>query len=197
MRGDTLSATSPPDRVDPSRRLASYRVATAVLSVVLIVLAGILTLNGGDLLRPRSSVQGNPTLVFLDGINRTITYRGPWTGYLGPSVNDSCAYCPVGAQAGGAIRIPLATWSLPQNASFWIYTNVSGPFLVQSPGCSPTPCTYPWVRVWAYQTFVEKGALTSMTLFATFLLPAQSPEAPSIVALNATLCPVPECPAPS
>lgn len=197
MSGDAVSTPASRGSVGPLPRFAPYRVATVVLAAVLIVLATILTFNGGELLRPHSSLQGNPILVFVDGINRTISYRGPWTGYVGPSVNDSCTYCPVGAQAGGAIRIPLATWSLPQNASFWIYTNVSGPFLVQSPGCSPAPCTFPWVRVWGYQTFVQEGALTSLTLFATFRLPAQSPGFPNIVALNATFCPVPVCQPPS
>lgn len=181
----------------PDRGHSFWRVSTAVLTVALVVLAVVLTLNGGALPFPSSKSQGNPVLVFIDGINRTIDYMGNWTGYVGPTTNDSCVYCPVGAQAGGAIRIPLATWSLPVNASFWIYTNVSGPFLVQAPGCSPAPCTFPWLKVWAYETYVQKDTLTSMTLFATFKLPATSPGFPNIVELNATFCPVPTCPAPS
>jgi hypothetical protein len=69
-----------------------------------------------------------------------------------------------------------------------VFTNVSGPFLVQAPSCSPAPCTFPWLRVWSFETFVPADTLTSMTLFATFQLPNQA-SWPNIVNLNATFCP--------
>lgn len=174
-----------------------WRVATVVLVGVLLVLATVLTVNHGSVVFPHAGQQGNPVLIFIDGVNRSIMYRGAWTGYVGPSVNDTCTYCPVGAEAGGAVRVPLATWSIPQNASFWIFTNVSGPFLVQAPGCSPAPCTFPWLKVWSYETYVQQGAVQSLTLFATFKLPGQPADQPNFLTLNATFCPVPTCPAPS
>ena len=163
-------------------------MAATVLAVVLIVLTTILVLNNGALPLGKPGSSGNPTLIYVDGIDRNTTYKGNLPAYFGPTVNDSCPYCPVGAQAGGALRIPLATWSPPSNLSFWVFTNVSGPFLVLGPSCSPAPCTLPWIRVWSFETYVAAGALTSMTLFATFKLPNQA-NGPNIVNLNVTFCP--------
>jgi len=165
----------------------------AILSVILVILVVILVANNGSLRFPSKTPATNPTLVYIDGIDRLVSYRGSWTGYEGPAVNDSCVYCPVGAQAGGALDVPLATWSLPQNVSLWIYTNVSGPFLVQVPGCGPAPCVFPWVHVWSYHAFFQKGALTSTTFFGTFELPSRSGPPPNIIDLNVTFCPVPVC----
>lgn len=171
-----------------TRRPYPWRIVASLLAVVLIVLATVLTLNDGALPLGRSHSLGNPTLVFIDGINRTIAYKGNITGDFGPEINDSCPHCPLGAQEGGAIRVPIATWYPPTNLSFWVFTNVSGPFPVQGPSCSPAPCTLPWIAVWSFQTYVPADVLTSMTLFATFQLLA-SASSPNIVDLNATFCP--------
>jgi hypothetical protein len=176
-----------PRRTTPSTMIA------AVLAAVLIALATILVLNHGSVLFGQPGSASNPVLIYIDGIDRNVTYKGNLPHYFGPSINDSCPYCPVGAQVGGAIRIPLATWSPPQNLSFWVFTNVSGPFPVQAPGCSPAPCTFPWLKVWSFETFVHAGVLTSMTLFSTFLLPNQPTGSLNIIDLNATFCPASIC----
>lgn len=167
-------------------RTNTSTVIAVILAAVLIVLTTILVLNHGTLAFGQTS--GNPTLVFVDGIDRNITYLGGLPQYFGPTTNDSCPYCPVGAEAGGALRIPLARWYPPRNLSFWVFTNVSGPFLVQGPSCSPAPCTLPWIRVWSFETYVPADTLASMTLFATFQLPNHE-NWPNIVTLNATFCP--------
>lgn len=189
------SPVSPPNL----RRPTLSTVIASVLAAALLILAAILVLNHGTLVpNGPSGPTSDPVLVFVDGIHRIITYDGGAPEFLGPAgVNDSCAYCPVGAQAGGALRIPLAIWSPPANLSFWIFTNVSGPFPVLAPSCSPAPCTIPWISVWSFQTFVSAGTLQTMVLFATFLLPSQPEGSPNIVDLNATLCPVSVCPAPA
>jgi len=177
-----------------------YRASPTIavgLAVVLVILAGVLVYGHGSLRLPAVSKPGNPVIIYIDGINRTISYRGGWTGYEGPAVNDSCPYCPVGAQAGGALRLPLATWDPPQNVSIWVFTNVTGPFPVQYPFCSGAGCTFPWVKTWTFETFVPAHTLSSMTLYATFLLPTGSAGFPNIVQLNATFCPVPVCQPPS
>jgi len=171
---------------------ASPAVA-ATLTVILVVLAGILVVNNGSIRFEHSVGPQNPIIVPIDAIERQISYRGPWTGYEGPAVNDSCIYCPFGAQEGSAIRLPIATWYLPQNVSIWIYTNVSGTFPVQAPGCSPAPCVFPWLKVWSYETFVQKGVLLALTLFATFELPDNLGPPFAAIYLNATFCPVPVC----
>ncbi len=165
--------------------------------MALVIISGILVLNDGSIRLGQGTGSGNPIIVPIDGIHRVISYRGSYTGYEGPAINDSCAYCPLGAQAGAAIEIPLATWYLPQNISLWIYTNVSGSFPVQASSCSPAPCTIPWVRVWSYETFVNKGAVLALTLYATFKLPSGSGPPVTIVDLNATFCPVPVCARPA
>ena len=170
-------------------------VIAVILAVILVVLATILVLNHGALPLGGSTTAGNPTLIYIDGIDRNITYEGGLPHYFGPLTNDSCPYCPVGAQAGGAVRIPLATWNLPVNLSFWVFTNVSGPFLVQGSGCGGAGCTFPWLKVWSLETYVPSETLTSMTLFATFQLPNQA-HWPNIVTLNATFCPTTMCPPP-
>jgi hypothetical protein len=177
----------------PSRRTHPSTVVAAVLSAALITLTLILIVNHGALPLTQTGPGGNPVLVYIDGIHRNVTYLGNPTGYFGPSLNDSCPYCPVGAQAGGAVRIPLGTWYPPQNLSLWIFTNVSGPFLVQAPGCSPAPCTFAWLKVWSYETFVPAGTLLSLTLFSTFLLPNQAGTAPNFIDLNLTVCPTTTC----
>src|SRR5208282_3483253 len=108
----------------PTKRGAHRSTVVAVvLAVVLLVLATILVLNHGTLpLGQTSTPAGNPVLIFIDGIHRVISYKGNISGDFGPGVNDSCPFCPVGAQAGGAIRIPLATWNPPWNLSFWAFT---------------------------------------------------------------------------
>lgn len=164
-------------------------VVAAVLAAALVLLTTILVLNHGSLPITGPGSSGNPLLIYIDGIDRNVSYRGGWTGYAGPQINDSCTYCPVGAQAGGAIRIPIATWDLPLNSSFWVFTNVSGSFLVQSPGCSGAGCAFPWVKTWTYETYFSANSFTSVTLFATFQLPNQSPGPPNIVSLNASFCP--------
>lgn len=167
-----------------------------MLVAILSALAGVLILNHGSLPSLPRSAKGNPVLVPIDGVHRQIAYLGPWTGYEGPSINDSCALCPVSAQVGGVLRIPVAFWHLPTNTSLWIFTNVTGPFPVELPSCSPAPCTFPWVKVWSWSTFVPKDTLTALTLFATFELPNQPPNGPNIIDLNATFCPVSTCAAP-
>jgi hypothetical protein len=188
-RSPAVSASAQPIQSWPPRgRTAPSTVIAAVLAVTLIVLATILVLNHGSVLLGQPSSSGNPVLIYVDGIDRNVTYKGNLPHYFGPTINDSCAYCPVGAQAGGVLQIPLATWNPPSNLSFWVFTNVSGPFLVQGPSCSPAPCTLPWLKVWSYETYVAAGALASMTLFATFQLPDHA-NWPNIVSLNATFCP--------
>jgi hypothetical protein len=179
------------------RRTHPSTIVAATLTVALLVLATILVLNHGTLpLGQSPGSPGNPVFVFIDGIHRVLTYKGSWGGYFGPGVNDSCAYCPVGSQAGAAVWIPLATWYPPQNLSFWIFTNVSGPFPVLGPSCSPAPCVIPWLKVWGFETYVQAGALQSMTLSAAFLLPNQPTGSLNIIDLNATLCPASICPPP-
>jgi len=192
-----LGAISESIRSRPlGRKRNGAGVVAAVLAAALVVIVAVLVLNHGALPLGSSDSSGNPVLVYVDGIDRVITYRGGWTGYFGPGINDSCAFCPTGAQAGGAIRIPLATWNPPSNLSFWVFTNVSGPFPVQDPGCSPAPCTFPWLKVWSYATYVPAGALSSLTFFATFELPNQQ-TSPNIIDLNATFCPSNICPPPT
>jgi hypothetical protein len=194
MNGSGSSAsqttqTSPPvpypvphDGMHPSTILA------VVLAVVLIVLATILVLNHGTLTIGGSGSTGNPPIVLISAINRNITYLGGLPHYFGPTVNDSCPYCPVGAQQGGAIRIPMATWSLPGNLSFWVFTNVTGPFPVLAGGCGGVGCTIPWVTIWSEETYVPAHTLSSMTLFAIFQL-TQPVNGYYAVTLNATFCP--------
>lgn len=190
--GDSRFPTLPrPGRPARSRGLA---VLTAALVAVLVSLSVILALNGGALpFGHQSPSRGNPVLIYVDGINRSLTYQGNMPPYFGPEQNDSCAFCPIGAQEGGAIRIPLATWSPPANLSFWVFTNVSGPFLVQEPSCSPTPCTFPWVKVWSFRTYVPADALSSLTLFATFQLPSSPTGYLNIINLTASFCPSTLC----
>ena len=149
-------------------------IVAVVLIVVLLVLTTILAVNHGSILFSQSSSPGNPNLIFVDGIDRVIAYKGNITGDFGPGINDSCPWCPTGASAGGALRIPLATWNPPPNLSFWVYTNVSGPFPVLGPSCSPAPCTLPWLKLWSFETYVPAHTLITMTFFATFLLPDRS-----------------------
>jgi hypothetical protein len=164
--------------------------------LVLAAITVVLVLNNGSVLFEPTQASTNPLLIYVYGIDRNITYEGNWKGYVGPEVNNSCDYCPIGAQAGGALRIPLATWWVPTNISFWVFTNVTGPYLVQVPGCGPAPCVFPWVRVWSYATYVPADTLTWMTLFATLKLPDSAPPGPASVSLNATFCPTPTCPPP-
>ena len=184
-----LEASSPIASVQSRPRRATVgNVIAAILAAVLLVLATILILNHGSVLPSQSGSPGNTKLIYIDGINRTISYQGNLPQYFGPTTNDSCPYCPIGAQAGGALRIPLATWYPPSNLSFWVYTNISGPFLVQALSCSPLPCTLPWVTVLSFETYVPADTLASMTLFATFQLP-NSVTPPNIVDLSTTFCP--------
>jgi hypothetical protein len=67
------------------------KVITAVLAAVLIVLASILVLNHGSVLFGGAGSTGNPVLIYVDGINRNITYKGNLPPYFGPTKNDSCA----------------------------------------------------------------------------------------------------------
>jgi hypothetical protein len=189
---EVASSTQPVQPYPRRGRTNPSTVITAVLAAALVVLATILVLNHGSVLLGQPGSSGNPVLIYIDGIYRNITYRGNLPHYFGPTTNDSCAYCPVGAQAGGALQIPLATWDPPRNLSFWVFTNVSGPFLVQGPSCSGQGCTLPWLKVWSFETYVAAGVLASMTLFATFKLPDQAGW-PNIIDLNATFCPTTVC----
>jgi hypothetical protein len=198
VNGQLSSAASPNGNSAKPRRPANASSAiAAVLAALLVVLTGVLVAYHGDLPIGQSHSNGNPVLIAIDGIDRDISYEGNWSGYFGPAVNDSCDYCPVSGQTGSAINIPLMTISPPKNLSFWIFTNVSGPFLVQSPGCSPAPCTFAWLKIWTYQTFVQEASLASLTLFATFLLPSHATDSANIIILNATFCPSWVCPAPA
>jgi hypothetical protein len=194
LKGDPTSSGEQQSRSDLNRAGGPnlWKMAASILAAVLIVLAVVLVLNDGALPLGKPAGSGNPRLIYIDGIDRDITYEGNITGDFGPGTNDSCSYCPVGAQAGGAIRIPLATWHTPSNLSFWVFTNVSGPFLVQAPSCSPSPCTLPWIKVWSLETYVPANTLSSMTLFATFQLPS-SATPPNIIDLNASFCPSSIC----
>jgi hypothetical protein len=191
---------SGPGRV-PTRRVRFSRrapvVISTVLATVLLVLTTILVLNNGALPIGKSPQSGNPLIIQINGIDRQIVYKGSWGGYFGPGVNDSCEFCPVGAQAGAAIRIPLGTWNPPANLSFWIFTNISGPFLVQGAGCSPAPCMFPWLTVESLATYVPAGTLAAMTLYGVFLMPDLPSNTSNIINLNATLCPTAVCPPPS
>jgi hypothetical protein len=192
--------TANPPTLARAHRPVSQRVASrlaAIFGAALVVLAGILAVNGGSIYFRSPSAQQNPVIVLVTGIDRTIVYRGSWTGYFGPSTNDSCLFCPIGGQAGSAVRLPLATWSPPENLSLWIYTNVTGPFPVQAAGCSPAPCTLPWLGVWYEETFVPARSVASLTLFGTFLLTGGSQSGPNTIDLNVTVCPVPVCSPPS
>lgn len=184
-----VSYRPPRDPIHPSTILA------AVLAVILIVLATILVLNHGALPLGGSGSPGNPPIVLISAINRNITYLGGIPHNFGPTVNDSCLYCPVGADEGGAIRIPMATWSPPANLSFWVYTNVTGPFPVLAGGCGGVGCTIPWVTVWSEETYVPAHTLASMTLFAIFQL-TKPVNGYYAVTLNATFCPSTLCPPP-
>lgn len=170
-------------------------ITAVVLAVALVILATILILDQGALPLGGSSSDGNPPIVAISGIDRNITYLGGLPKYFGPVVNDSCPFCPVGADAGGAIRIPLATWAPPTNLSFWVYTNVTGPFPVLAGGCGGAGCTIPWVTVWSEENYVPAHTLATMTLFATFQL-TKPVNGFYVVTLNATFCPSTLCPPP-
>jgi len=172
-------------------------VVAAVLAAILLILTTILVLNNGALPFRTTVSEENPIIIEINGVDRQLVYKGNWGGYFGPTTNDSCAFCPVGAQAGAAIRIPLVTWYPPVNLSFWVFTNVSGPFPVQGAGCSPAPCVFPWLSVESLETYVPADTLSSMTLFGVFLLPNTPSSLTNVIDFNATLCPISICPAPT
>ena len=163
-------------------------IVAVVLAVALIILATILVLNHGSLVLGGSPSGGNPSIVLISGIDRNITYLGGLPRYFGPTANNSCPSCPVGAQEGGAIRIQLVNWTLPANLSFWVFTNVTGPFPVLAGGCGGAGCTIPWLKVWSEETYVPAHTLSSMALFATFEL-TRPVGGYYVVTLNATFCP--------
>lgn len=174
--------------VPASRQSGALQIVVAVLASVLMVLTIILVLNHGSVVLSGSSTGGNPPIVLISGIDRNITYLGGLAHYFGPTFNDSCPYCPVGAQAEGAIRIPIATWTIPTNLSFWVFTNVTGPFPVLAGGCGGEGCTIPWVKVWSEETYFGADTLSSVTLFAIFDL-TRPVNGYYTVTLNATFCP--------
>jgi hypothetical protein len=174
-------------------RVPPSTVVSVVLAAILIVLATVLILNGGALPLPRSHSTSNPVFILIDGIHRAITYRGNWTGYFGPTQNDSCGYCPMGAEAGSAVLIPLITLDGPKNLTYWIFYNITGPFLEAASSCSGANCTIPWVRTFSYSIEDDVPGL-NQTIWHAFLMPNTPLPGPNIIQFNATICPTSICP---
>ncbi len=182
---------------EPIRRARIHRSTwlSAILAAILVVLAGILALNGGALPGLSSPASGNPVYVSIDGIDRNITYRGNWTGYFGPTINDTCAFCPMGAQVGSSVFLPMMFLHQPTNLTFTIFYNITGPFLMGAASCSGPNCVIPWVSHFSF--FIYSGIpWNNLTILQNFLMPDQPPTGPNIIQFNATICPSPICPPP-
>ena len=180
----------------PLLRPRYFQAVSAVLASALVVLVGILSFNGGSLV-PNSRHSGNPVYIPIDGIHRTIDYRGNWTGYLGPTVNDSCDQCPLGVQAGSSIVLPLMIINEPKNITLTIFYNISGPFLMASTaGCNYPGCTIPWTNqtVSLFLALASPGIHT--VIWWAFLMPSLPPPGPTFIWFNASVCPSTICPLP-
>lgn len=176
------------------RRVSLPTVLAVVFAAVLIVLSTILVINHGALPAPLGP-SGNPQLVAINGIHRDVTYRGNWSGYFGPVSNNSCDFCPIWVSVGGVVVLPVFTLDGPKNLTFWIFYNISGPFLMGASSCSGTGCTIPWVQKFSFSLYVGVPGL-NQSIVEDFLMPNHSSSGPNIIQFDATICPSAVCAAP-
>ncbi len=191
---------SSPNLVSPldqprRRRIRASTAIAAVLAAILVTLATVLVLNHGALPAPLGPT-GNPVFISIDGVDRVVTYRGNWSGYFGPTLNDTCRFCPLAAEAGSAVEIPLFTLDGPKNLTYTVYYNISGPFLMQATFCSGANCVFPWVHQVTSFFYAASPGL-NVTIREAFLMPGQPPVGPNIIQFNATICPTSICPQPT